>query len=500
MNKKGFTLVELLAVIAILAILVIIAMPNVLKMFNESKKNTFLTEAKAIYKQAETEIIQRTMAGTLTDTISSGDHTKMKMDGKNLDYIITIKNSKITAIKVNDDQYCITGDGSFLSATVDQVKEEDCYLHPNSAKWYANCEEDSRDIRCTMLRDNEEKDGSFIEYNYASNGVRVNSEWTDYIKDDKQKTDGLYYIEDPNMTEGGDRVYFYRGNVTNNHIIWADFCWRIVRTVEDGSVRLVYAGTYKNGSCPENGKLEMIGNTKYKWATGKNDNAYAGYMTGDLSATNYADAHKNIEDSYIKEKVDSWYENNLANKGTEVLELLADSAYCNDRSVLADKELENKGYAKERTGYAAMYRLVSFTSLNFDWGGSEIKPTFKCAQTNDKFTVSKAYGNGALKYKIALLTADELTFAGGSALSDGNYDMYLRGDKDNPNDAIHYGIVSMTPGLFNGQVGIMRIGDNGVIGMNSVTYTWRVNPAVSLLASTKVIAGNGTATNPYRVK
>ena len=34
-NNKGFTLVELLAVIAILAILVIIALPNVLKMFND---------------------------------------------------------------------------------------------------------------------------------------------------------------------------------------------------------------------------------------------------------------------------------------------------------------------------------------------------------------------------------------------------------------------------------------------------------------------------------
>ena len=46
MKNKGFTLVELLAVIAILAILVIIALPNVLKMFNDSKKNSFLTEAK----------------------------------------------------------------------------------------------------------------------------------------------------------------------------------------------------------------------------------------------------------------------------------------------------------------------------------------------------------------------------------------------------------------------------------------------------------------------
>ncbi|UKI58404.1 MAG: prepilin-type N-terminal cleavage/methylation domain-containing protein [Clostridium sp.] len=38
MNKKGFTLVELLAVIAILAILVLVAVPNVLGMFNNAKK------------------------------------------------------------------------------------------------------------------------------------------------------------------------------------------------------------------------------------------------------------------------------------------------------------------------------------------------------------------------------------------------------------------------------------------------------------------------------
>ena len=36
MNKKGFTLVELLAVIAIVVILVVIAIPNILKMFNSN--------------------------------------------------------------------------------------------------------------------------------------------------------------------------------------------------------------------------------------------------------------------------------------------------------------------------------------------------------------------------------------------------------------------------------------------------------------------------------
>lgn len=37
-NKKGFTLVELLAVIAILAILVILAIPNVMSMYIDAKK------------------------------------------------------------------------------------------------------------------------------------------------------------------------------------------------------------------------------------------------------------------------------------------------------------------------------------------------------------------------------------------------------------------------------------------------------------------------------
>ena len=47
-NKKGFTLVELLAVIAILAILVIIALPNVINMYTKTQKEAFLTETKKI--------------------------------------------------------------------------------------------------------------------------------------------------------------------------------------------------------------------------------------------------------------------------------------------------------------------------------------------------------------------------------------------------------------------------------------------------------------------
>ena len=72
MQKKGFTLVELLAVIAILAILVIIALPNVLGMFQSAKKNTFTTELQNIYKSATTQYVSDSMnrgAGTKADGI-----------------------------------------------------------------------------------------------------------------------------------------------------------------------------------------------------------------------------------------------------------------------------------------------------------------------------------------------------------------------------------------------------------------------------------------------
>jgi prepilin-type N-terminal cleavage/methylation domain-containing protein len=64
MKKKGFTLVELLAVIAILAILVIIALPNVMGLFNEAKKNSFANELKEIYKTAQNQWMTDSMINT----------------------------------------------------------------------------------------------------------------------------------------------------------------------------------------------------------------------------------------------------------------------------------------------------------------------------------------------------------------------------------------------------------------------------------------------------
>ena len=106
MNKKGFTLVELLAVIAILAILVIIALPNVLKMFNDSKKNSFITEAKTVYSEVSKKYISESMKGNKLTYISSKDDTKLEMTGRNLQYCVLLNtDGSVKSMKVSNGEW-----------------------------------------------------------------------------------------------------------------------------------------------------------------------------------------------------------------------------------------------------------------------------------------------------------------------------------------------------------------------------------------------------------
>ena len=106
MNKKGFTLVELLAVIEILAILVIIALPNVLKMFNDSKMNSFLTEAKTLYSEVSKKYISETMKGNKLTYISSEDDTKLEMTGRDLQYCVLLNtDGSVKSMKVSNGEW-----------------------------------------------------------------------------------------------------------------------------------------------------------------------------------------------------------------------------------------------------------------------------------------------------------------------------------------------------------------------------------------------------------
>lgn len=61
MNKRGFTLVELLGVIVILSIIMLIAIPNVTSVLEKSKRSTYLADAKKLISQVEYEISNNTI-------------------------------------------------------------------------------------------------------------------------------------------------------------------------------------------------------------------------------------------------------------------------------------------------------------------------------------------------------------------------------------------------------------------------------------------------------
>ena len=127
MKNKGFTLVELLAVIAILAILVIFALPNVLEMYNRAKKELFLTEAKTIYKETSKKYISETMRGNKITKINS-DGNKLNLELNGMEYSIRLdSNGTIKYFFVSNGTYCISGRYNNLSElNVNEVKDKDC--------------------------------------------------------------------------------------------------------------------------------------------------------------------------------------------------------------------------------------------------------------------------------------------------------------------------------------------------------------------------------------
>ena len=139
-NNKGFTLVELLAVIAILAILVIIALPNVLKMFNDAKKNSFLTEAKTVYSEAGKKYISDSITSpgnnehiyckSKTDSLNP-----LNLSGRKINYYIkTDSNGNVNTIVVWDDTRYVAKKDSKIDVTsltgpkdiTDDIKNATC--------------------------------------------------------------------------------------------------------------------------------------------------------------------------------------------------------------------------------------------------------------------------------------------------------------------------------------------------------------------------------------
>ena len=112
-SKKGFTLVELLAVIAILAILMLIAIPNVINLYRNARKNTFKSDVQSIIRASEQQYVMNSMNNGNRTCFDSTTNPLEIEARDNLVYVVRLSNKgKITSIEVVDNNYQIIIDDS----------------------------------------------------------------------------------------------------------------------------------------------------------------------------------------------------------------------------------------------------------------------------------------------------------------------------------------------------------------------------------------------------
>lgn len=58
LNKKGFTLIEIIVVIVVLAVLMAVSVPSVLKYINEADNAKYMAQGRSVMTIAQTEVIK----------------------------------------------------------------------------------------------------------------------------------------------------------------------------------------------------------------------------------------------------------------------------------------------------------------------------------------------------------------------------------------------------------------------------------------------------------
>ena len=296
--------------------------------------------------------------------------------------------------------------------------------------------------------------------------VLTRTDFSKVLTDNNTKT--LY-----TSTEDSKTVYYFAGNATDNWVKFGknasnqDLYWRIIRTNSDGSVRLLYHGTSTTATDAYIGTSAF--NSSY------NNIAYVSYMYGNLGSV--ANARENTTNSTIKTIIDNWYKDNLNTNYGKYLSTTA--VYCNDRST------------SDNAYFGAYTRLITNKT-----------PSYDCAATEDKFTVDSTVGNGKLTYPIALMTADEVSFAGGVYGTNAPTWYYYNSANGSSTGDIWWWLLSPRSWYGSDASVFLVYGSSnpGLLDYYFVNYTNGVRPSVSLKSCVKTSGGDGSANAPYTIE
>ena len=383
-------------------------------------------------------------------------------------------------------------------------------------------------------------------------------------------------------TEKGVDIYYYRGVLDNNNIIWGGYCWTIVRTTYTGGTKMIYNGvpTTVNGKqqCLATGAAKTMNGTTYRFNESSYSPAHAAYKYGDridVASTNAGASNayifsndvsrngdtytldtsdgqsisgtwpekreeaavryhyfctnrasscgrnqigyilyfgteynvgntiyylpvggydnieaaktamfRNDHDSWAKSYVESWFSSSgLAAREDD----LEDAIYCGDRTIMSGS------LVGKDTDASTNFNKFSFNARYTADGVYE--PSLECPNKHDSFTKSDTVnGNGQLRYKVGLLTGDELALSGlpsWANMSTGSTDVY-----------IYTNVTSwtMTPAYYGVNWASETTMLDGVVSSHGTYETDYLRPVVSLKAGTKYASGTGSKTDPYIVE
>ncbi len=547
MNKKGFTLVEILAVIVILSLVIVIVSTKGFGAFDKTKKTITEENLKTIKESAN---ILATQIENCNDDVDSelwnGD------DDNNLSTMNEISDDKKNCNGLKEkmsSSECITVtvryliENNYLSEhkDFDDLKNDNiklCKITIDSKKEQVIVDtteiEDKEEIKEIIKNDKKELT--------LSQTIRKNATIAAQNNDSKKTIMGNQVTKFKGPSTNGEHVlnkapddygtsYYFRGEVIDNYVEFGKYksdvylgsgnkiysslgecktnssnrictkiqksgepiLWSIIRINGDDTVRLflpidVMFGQMKNYA-EENCGM---------------DNACLGYMYGTPGSTTYEATHENKNDSNAKTIIDKWYEDNLHD--TKFENYLADTLFCGDKTVSG-----GTGIAKQATVYSSFDRN--------NQSNEEITPTLECAKgasnNYSRYTVKsyktskKTETNGNLKYPVAMLSADEAMMAGNQNVYHFVNGISCPSSVDNSNTC---SFNTMSPGKGT----INPLSDNGsgntfnpVINIItpdnksyyvSVYYGYPLNPVINLKSDVIVESGDGTKDNPYKLK
>ena len=278
--------------------------------------------------------------------------------------------------------------------------------------------------------------------------------------------------------------YYFRGAVKNNYVEFANKCWRIVRIIGDGSVKLVLHNDNMNNvenPCSSANNNSEAAFAHYDGSTyesvfnlNNNDNAYVGFMFGTAGASDYASAHANINKSEILKNLETWYKNNLTSSEDKI----ADTVWCNDKTNVTDTTYDPFGWSPNGLGYSTNVTYYSATKRLIRAVGTG--PSLKCDGKLNK-----------IMSKIGLLTADEFAFAG-SMYGAYNRSIYLQ-----ENTGGNFWC-SLSPFIYYTNAQVWAV-SNGSITSGNVNINFGVRPSISLVSDSTISGGTGTSEDPYVV-